>query len=444
MGDFNDTYKEENIIMMSKFTSFLERKLMPFASKFSTQRHLKAIRDSFITIMPITLAGGIVSVISAAPVTEKTTNGFLLAWADFAANNSAILSWINAITMGAMSLYIVVALTSFLAKSYKLDNLLPILLSLCGFVLTSVAPIELGFDSKSVEISYLDGKGVLAAIFISILTVELYRFMRMKNFGRIKLPDSVPASLSETFASLLPGVVLIALYSVLFIIFNSMQTTLPGWMYTVLAPAFTLADSLPVAILMTALVQLFWFFGVHDAAFAGILAPIRESGLSINAAAKVAGETMPRIFTTPFWVYFVVIGGCGSVLALAILMLRSKSKQLKTVGRVGIIPAIFNISEPIIFGVPLMLNPIFFIPFVATSTINCLITYLCMDFGIVGKSFAMVSWNMPSIFGAFFSTMDIKALLLIIVLIVIDAVVYFPFFKVQEKQFLKEEQEGQE
>ena len=115
---------------MDKFTNFLEQKLMPIATKFSTQRHLKAIRDAFITIMPITLAGGIASVISAAPVTETTTNGLLLAWANFANNNSMILSWINAATMGAMALYICVALAHFLAKSYKMDTLLPVLLSL--------------------------------------------------------------------------------------------------------------------------------------------------------------------------------------------------------------------------------------------------------------------------------------------------------------------------
>ena len=116
---------------MGNFTTFLEEKLMPIATKFSTQRHLKAIRDAFICIMPITLAGGIVSVISAAPAPEGTTNGFLLAWAGFVSNNNMILSWINAITMGAMSLYVTIALTSFLAKSYKLDNLFYLFYYLC-------------------------------------------------------------------------------------------------------------------------------------------------------------------------------------------------------------------------------------------------------------------------------------------------------------------------
>lgn len=426
---------------MNKFTTFLEEKLMPIATKFSTQRHLKAIRDAFITIMPITLAGGIASVISAAPVTETTTNGLLLAWANFANSNSMILAWINAATMGSMALYICVALTHFLAKSYKLESLLPILLSLTGFMMTCINPLELSWAGKTVEISYLDGKGILPAVLIAILTVEAYRVMRKNNIGRIKLPDSVPASLSETFASLFPGLLIIIAYSIVFIVFRAMDTTLPGFIYTVMAPAFEAADSLPFAIFVTVVIQLFWFFGVHDAAFSGILAPVRDGGLSLNAAAQVAGEALPRIFTTPFWVYFVIIGGCGSVLSLAILLCFSKSKQLKTVGRIGIVPAFFNISEPIIFGVPLMLNPLFFVPFILTSTVNCIIAYVCTSIGIIGRSFAMLSWNMPSIFGAFLSTMDIKALVLIVLLIVLDALIYYPFFKLQEKQLVEIEKE---
>lgn len=150
-------------------------------------------------------------------------------------------------------------------------------------------------------------------------------------------------------------------------------------------------------------------------------------------------NSFPILFTTSFWVYFVIIGGCGSVLALAILLCFSKSKQLKTVGRIGLIPAFFNISEPIIFGVPLMLNPVFFIPFLMTSTVNGIISFLLVSGGVIGKSFAMLSWNMPSVFGAFLSTMDIKAAILIIVLVILDMVIYFPFFKIYEKSLVKME-----
>ncbi len=424
----------------NKFNEVLERKLLPFANKLSTQRHLRAIRDSFISILPVTLVGGVVAVIGAAPVTAETTNGFLLAWADLAATLSPVLSWVSALTMGAMSLYITIGIAHFLSKHYKLDTFTPVLLSVMGFLMLVTDPIELGFASKSIEIGYLDGKSILPAVIISIATVESYRFMREKGFGRIKLPDSVPASLNETFASIVPAFLIILGYTVVFTIFANMGTTMPKFIYSVMAPTFQAADSLWFTAIMTILIHVFWFFGIHDASLAGILGPIRDGNLSINAAAHLAGEAMPHVFTTSFWVYFVIIGGCGSVLSLAILLVKSKSKQLRTVGKIGIIPSFFGISEPIIFGVPIMLNPLFFIPFVLTSLVNGIISFILMSSGIIGKTFAMLSWNMPSVFGAPLSTMDINAGFLIVGLIILDMLIYFPFFKVYEKQLVALEQ----
>lgn len=424
----------------------MEKHILPLANKMSSQRHLKAIRDAFISLMPITLAGGIAAILGSAPVTETTTNGFLLAWAAFAEQNSLLLNWVNALTLGSMSLYVCIAITYFLCKRYKSDFLLPIMLSTLGFMMLCIAPQSLGWDGKVVEISFMDGRGLIPAIFISIFTVEFYHFMRKKNFGRISMPDSVPASLSDTFASLFPGLVIIGCYVVLFAIFNALGQTMASWLYSVLSPTFTAADSLWFAIFATIMVHIFWFFGIHDAALSGILSPIRDGGLSLNAGAHLAGEALPKIFTTPFWVYFVVIGGCGSCLALALLILRSKSKQMRTVGKIGLIPAFFGISEPIIFGLPLMLNPIFFIPFVGVSTLNCIISYLCMSTGLIGRTFSMLSWQMPSIFGAFLSTMDWKALVLIVALVALDMVFYYPFCKIYEKQCvaLEEEEEADE
>ena len=422
----------------------MEKYILPLANKMSSQRHLKAIRDAFISLMPITLVGGIATIVNSAPVTETTTNGILLAWASFAQDNALILNWINTLTLGAMSLYICIGITNFLCKQYKTDVLLPIMLSVTGFMMLCIAPQSLGWDGKIVEISYLDGKGLIPAIFIAIFTVEFYHLLRKKNVGRIKMPDSVPASLSETFASLVPGIIILGIFVCIFAVFNALGTTMPGFIYTTLAPAFTAADTLPFAIIATLLVHVFWFFGIHDAALSGILSPIRDGGLSLNAAAHVAEQSLPNIFTTPFWVYFVVIGGCGSCLALAILLIRSKSKQLRTVGKIGIVPTFFGISEPIIFGVPLMLNPIFFIPFIFGSVVNATIAYILMDIGIIGKTFAMLSWQMPSIFGAFLSTMDIKALILIVVLIIIDILIYYPFFKIYEKQLVQQEISSEE
>lgn len=425
--------------MFNKLYGLIELKIVPIANKLSTQRHLKAIRDSFISILPFTLVGGIAAVIAAAPAPEGTTNAFMLAWSSFAQNNSLILNWISALTLGGMSLYITVAVTYYLSRHYKIAPFQPIMLTLFGFIMLITKPLELGWAGKSIEISYIDGKGLLPAMLIAFFVVEAYHYMRQKNWGRIKMPDSVPASLTETFASLVPSVLIMAVFIAIFAVFNAFDTTLPEFIFIFLAPTLNAADSLFFTIIMTLFIHVFWFFGIHDAVFGGILGPIRDGNLSLNAAASLAGETLPAIFTTPFYVYFVIIGGAGSVLALAILLVRSKSKQLKTVGSIGLLPSFFGISEPIIFGVPIMLNPVFFIPFIFTSVANGTIAFLLMKFGFVGKSFAMFSWSMPSIFGAFLSTLDIRAMLLIVGLILLDMLMYYPFFKAYEKQLLKEE-----
>ena len=425
---------------LSQFSSFCEKKVMPFANKMAKQRHLAAMRDAFMSLLPITLMGGVAAILNSPPVTENTTNGFLLKWAEFASNNSEILNWLFTFTLGGMSLYIAVGITHFLCKHYKMESFLPILFVIVGFFLLVTNPIELGYGSKSIEIGYIDGKGLIPAILISIITVELYRFMKVRNFGKIKMPESVPASLSDVFAAFVPGFIIIIIYISIFTIFNKMDTTLPKFLFGLLTPTFKAADSIFFTVIITLLTHLLWFFGIHDAALAGIMGPIRDGNLSINAAAQVAGEQLPNVFTTPFWVYFVAIGGCGAVLGLAILLLTAKSKQLKTIGKMGVAPAIFGISEPLIFGVPLMLNPVFFIPFVFAATTNAIVAFLAMSQSMVEKTFSMLSWNMPSVVGAFFSTLDWKAVVLVIGLIVVDMIIYYPFFKVYDKQLLTQEE----
>ncbi|GAA5423299.1 putative beta-glucoside-specific phosphotransferase system enzyme IIC component [Tetragenococcus halophilus subsp. halophilus] len=394
-----------------------------------------------MSMLPITLFGSIPIILNAAPVTEDTTNIFLLAWADFAEKNSLALNWISGLTLNAMSLFICMGVVYFLCRHYKEDVLRPMMFAIAGFLMLVLTPMKMGWEGNEVEISFLDGRGILMALFVAIVTVEGYHWMRKKNIGRITMPDSVPASLSETFAALVPGVILMTFFAILFVIFHNFNTTAVQFIYEAMSPSLQAADSLPFTILSIFLIHLFWFFGIHDAALAGILGPIRDGNLSINAAEKVAGSDLSRIFTTPFWTYFVIIGGSGSVLALSLLMIFSRSKQLSTVGKVGFIPSIFGLSEPMIFGTPLMLNPIFFFPFIFTSVFNGIVTYLCMAGGIVGKTFAVFSWQMPAPIGAFLSTMDWRAVVLVILLIVIDGLIYYPFLKVYEKNLIKLESE---
>ena len=247
----------------------------------------------------------------------------------------------------------------------------------------------------------------------------------------------------DSFASLVP----VTLVMIIMGIFSAIITAVtggpfPALMTWIMTPLVSAVNSVWGVILLSLLVMIFWWFGIHDSAISAPLAPFLYANLAANVTAYSAGTALtdlPYIVTRPFWFTFMAIGGSGATLGLVILLVFSKSKQLKTVGRLGLIPSLFNINEPIIFGVPLMMNPVLFIPFVSVMTINAVVTYACMSAKIVCRTVIDPSWNMFSPVGALISTLDIKAVILVLVLIALDTLIYFPFFKVYEKQCMEEE-----
>lgn len=414
----------------------LEEKILEISAKLGNEVHLKAIRNTFISMLPIMIFGGIFAVIGAAPATENAT-GFMKAWADFVSANSAIFSWVSVLGLGFTSLYIALGITYNLCKEYKVDPLIPLFICIFGMFMLTVKPEKLVYGTSLTDLNYLDGKGIIVGLFVGIFTVEIYRILKQKNFGKIKLPDSVPPSLSETFSSLAISVLIMLFYLVLFVIFKSMNTTFAAWIASIIAPQIKATDSLWFILLMTFIINAAWFFGIHNATFWGLMGPIMFMNLSTNAAQQASGIAPTAILTESFWVYFVVIGGVGACLSVSILCCFSKSEMIKTVGRISELPAFFGISEPATFGLPMMLNPIFFIPCAFVPTINACIAYFCMNTNIIGKTYAMLSFNMPSVFGAFLSTGDVKALLLVVALLILDMVLYYPFVKMYERQQLK-------
>ena len=369
----------------------LEDKILAFSAKLGNEVHLKAIRNTFISMLPIMIFGGLAAVIGSAPATDNAT-GFMRAWANFVSANSSVFSWISVLGLGFTSLYITLGITYNLCKTYKIEPLIPLFISVFGMFMLAVNPKKLVYGMSLADLTYLDGKGIIIGLFVGIFTVEIYRILKEKNFGKIKLPDSVPPSLSETFSSLAVSVVIMFFYLIVFTIFNSMHTTLAAWLGGLIAPQVKATDSLIFILIMTFIINAAWFFGIHNATFWGIMGPI---------------------------------------------MFMNLSKMIKTVGRISVLPAFFGISEPVTFGLPMMLNPIFFIPCACVPTINALIAYLFMHTQIIKKTYAMLSFNMPSIFGSFLSTSDFKALVLVAALLVLDMIIYYPFMKMYERQQLK-------
>jgi PTS system cellobiose-specific IIC component len=213
-------------------------------------------------------------------------------------------------------------------------------------------------------------------------------------------------------------------------------------MTVIMKPVVVIANTPAGVFLLGVLVMLFWWFGIHDSVITSPLDVILYAGLDANMKAHIAGvasTALPSILTPAFWWTFMAIGGSGATLGVAILCLFSKSKQIKEVGKIGIVPAFFNINEPIIFGLPMMYNPMMFIPFVFVMPLNGLLTYGAMATGLIGRSWAYGGWNMFAPIGALLSNMEVGTMVFCLALIALDMLLYLPFFKAYEAQKIAEE-----
>lgn len=283
----------------------------------------------------------------------------------------------------------------------------------------------------------MNAKGVLIAILCSIISVEVYRFIIEKKIN-IKFPQSVPPAIAKSIEPIIPFIVMSVLCQAVNIITEHyINNSVSNIIFNFMKYFYNFADSLILIILILLLVHMLWFCGsIHGSNVASsIINPIVLINLTINQNALINGENLTRIFAGEFMNSFVYLGGAGATLGLCISMLMSKNEELKSIGKMSIVPALFNINEPILFGTPIIMNNTFFIPFIITPIVNASITYYLFKFEFLSKIIAAVPWTTPSILGSFISTnFCIKAPLLIIGLIIIDYLIYQPFFIIHKKK----------
>ena len=421
---------------MQKFMDILEAKLMPIGIKLGNNRYLKAINKSFMIILPLTIFGSIFTLISSFPVT---------AWTNWL-NETGLATWLglpSKLTIDLISLYTVVSLGYVFTKEEGFDGFAGGLTALVSFIIvTPLLQITTKQDSiiTAIGFDWLGARGLFVAMIIGCLSSLLFIFFNKKGWI-IKMPEGVPPAISSSFDAIMPlFVCVITFYAISLFIQNVSGELLPSMIMTLLAPAISGLDSLLGICLITIIAQTFWFFGLHGASITQpIRLPFMQMYLVANITAFTAGEPIAHFFTQPFWSYVITLGGGGATLGLCILLLRSKSVELKTLGKLSIGPAIFNINEPIIFGLPMVLNPLMMIPFIFVPVINSIIAYACMAFQIVGKGVIETPWTTPAPLGAALGCMDFRAAIMVIGLIVLDMCLYYPFFKLLEKQKLSEE-----
>ena len=435
-------------------------------AKLSEQRHLRAVRDGIVATLPLIIVGSIFLIIAFPPFPAEW--GISL-WAK--ANIAKILLPYR-MTMFIMALYSVMGIGNSLAKSYKLDGITGAILATSGFLLTivpttvvEIATITQVVDGKELKIiaekgaegadvlqkalgfvmpmTNLGSAGLFVGILIAIFAVEVYRFTTTSGF-RIKMPDSVPESVARSFEALTPTLIVVLTVAAVSYWLN---VDLHGIVGTVVKPLVKASDSWFSVVIIVFLITFFWSFGIHGVSIVGSLVrPLWLTLLEQNSSALADGKVIPNVAAEPLYQWFIWIGGSGCTIGLAILLATmAKSSYGKTLGRTSIVSSIFNINEPIIFGCPIVLNPVLIPPFIIVPIINATIAYFAAASGLINRVTSTPPWTLPGPIGAFLATNgDIRAALLNIVLIIISIVVYYPFFKVYDKKMLEEEKKNQE
>lgn len=438
----------------------LEQLSMKMA-KISEQRHLRAIRDGIVSTLPLIIVGSVFLILAFPPFPKEWGISVL-------AKKYAVQMLLPyRMTMFIMGLYAVMGIGYSLAKSYKLDGITGAILSVCVFLLTimpkMINPVEVinqTVNGQAVQIiveegtkgsqllqedlgyvmqmSKLGSAGLFVGIIVAIFAVEVYRLTTTTGF-KIRMPEAVPESVARSFEALTPAAIIIFTLTILT---YWLKIDLHDIIGSVIKPILKFSDSWFSVILIVFMITFFWSFGIHgDSIVGSVVRPLWLMLLEQNATALANGQPVPHIAAEPLYQWFVWIGGSGTTIGFALLLLfKSKSAYGKTLGKAAILPSIFNINEPIIFGAPIVLNPTLLPPFIIVPIVNATIAYFAMAAGLVNRVTSTPPWTLPGPIGAFLATNgDFRALILNVILIVISIIIYYPFFNVYEKKLLAEE-----
>ncbi|WYJ84570.1 PTS system, cellobiose-specific IIC component [Enterococcus sp. DIV0840] len=424
---------------MKKFTEFIEEHLAGPMAKLANQRHLRAIRDGIIATLPLIIIGSFFLIIAFPPLPAD--------WGvtQFLTSNAATILLPYRMTMYIMTLYATFGIGASLSKTYNLDVISGGILATIAFLLTFV-PVNIPAEALDaagtagfvLPMANLGGGGMFVGIITSILAVEIYRITDKSRF-KITMPEQVPPAVARSFETLTPTLIVILGISTLtyFIGFDWHST-----ISKIVSPLVSAADSLPSVLLLIFMITFFWSFGIHGVSIVGSLArPLWLQLLDGNTAAMAAGKELPNIAAEPFYQWFIWIGGSGCTIGLALLLaFKTKSQFASKLGKATLAPAIFNINEPLIFGTPIVLNPILIIPFILTPMVTATIAWFATQLGLVNRVIFTAPWTLPGPIGAYLATGgDWRAAVLNVVLIIISVVIYYPFVMIYDNNELEKE-----
>lgn len=436
---------------MERILKFLECRLVPITEKIGRQRHLQSIRDGIICSLPLILLGSFFLLLAQPP--GKTLASLVKTYIP-------LILIPYQLTFGLIALYVSFTIAYSLSRSYDMQGIAGGLLSLVVFFICS-APRQVAIPEGAVHgfsslpknemgvclgAKFFGADGLFLAIVVALVSVELLRFLRGRRLF-FRMPQSVPASVAQSFEAIMPAFILVV---IAWFLRDVLSLNITDLITRVFRPLVVVGDSFFAVILLIFVDSIAWFAGIHPVGIIGPFArPIWLQLLSDNAGAaasclekgaNVSSIVLPHIATGQYYFWFVWVGGSGASLGLLLTLFLARSKILKTVLKMSVVPVSFNINEPLVFGLPIVANPLMIIPFALAPLLGGTLSYLACALNLVTRPYIEAPWTLPAPLGAFFSTGgDIRALLLCLVVIGVSAVVYYPFVRLQDKRMTEKE-----
>ncbi len=429
---------------MEKMMDFLEKYLMPISGKMSANKYLRAISGGFIAIMSANIIGSMFTLLGNLPIPAYTT------WLANTGLN-AVLALPGTVTVSMISLYAAFFIAYTLAREFQSDGAGAGLISLISFFIVTnvgryfVAAEEGAAAVTAVSTEFLAAKGLFAAMIIALITGRAYVWILDKGWT-IKLPDSVPPNVTNSFKTLIPGFIIVTCWLIIGtlctktsygglhqMIFGVIQSNLMRFM----------GNNIGAWAFFNIMTGLLWFFGLHGGNIVGsitnpIYTPLSLENLEVYMADPTA--KLPNIISGAFGKTFT-FGGVASMFGLAILMVFfAKSEQMKTLGKLALPTTIFFINEPLLFGIPTVLNPLFFFPMLFLTTIQGVLTYIMMKIGVVPIARGVqIPWTTPPVIDGFLQG-GVGLAIWEFLMVLLSMVLWYPFFKIQDNISLKQEQ----
>lgn len=421
--------------ILNKISDFLEKYLGPVANKMGSNRMLQSIGRGAMGTMPVTLGVMVLSILSKFPYAP---------WLEFLTNCglAAQLTELLNVTTNMLAIYFSVLIAYHYATLSGEKGINAGVISMASFLIVMPHTVSNkdGVVIAGLKMGYLGAEGLFVAMILALLTSWIYVKMMHKNI-KIKLPESVPPMVSDSIS---PAIVSTVILGIAFLLRVMFSYTSWGDVFTcvsqvIAAPVMKVgANPYAVAVVYT-FANICWFFGIHPTAITSAFLPVMLATGQGNVAAYLAGETMPYV-ATKIAIDCMLIGGAGNMLGLAISLFFAKSSRYKAMSKLAIAPAIFNINEPLVFGMPIILNPNFFIPMLINPSINVGLVCLLTKIGLASSYNPTVSSTayMPKVFNGLFMG-GFKLLLLYTIIIFVDFLIWFLFMKVADNQACKEE-----